>query len=295
MKDILNQIHNALQKHYPEREAKAIARLILEIRFDITVLDICMGKVKQFSEEERRVLENILDRLAKKEPIQYVLGETFFCGLPFKVAPGVLIPRPETEELVEWILTDTSTDAPQILDIGTGSGCIALALSHKLPLAKVTACDISPEALAIAKENAENLHLDIQFKMTDILQYHHIDTLDPKSTSLILEKPESATGYDIIVSNPPYVCTNEADLMEEHVLAYEPHLALFVPDDNPLLFYHAIAHFAWLNLKADGTLYLEINQRMGRETKQFLQHIGFNQVEIRKDFYGNDRMIKCSR
>lgn len=295
MKDILNQIHNALQKHYPEREAKAIARLILEIRFDITLLDICMGKVKQFSEEERRVLENILGRLMKKEPIQYVLGKTFFCGLPFKVAPGVLIPRPETEELVEWIIADTPTDKPHILDIGTGSGCIALSLSHRLPLAKVTACDISREALKIAKENAENLHLDVQFKMADILQYQHINMFSSQKTSPSLEKPKSSMCYDIIVSNPPYVCSSEADSMEEHVLSYEPHLALFVSDNNPLLFYRAIAHFAQLNLKADGTLYLEINQRMGSETKQLLENLGFSHVEIRKDFYGNDRMIKCSK
>lgn len=231
MKNTLNYISTALCLCYPEREAQAIARYVMEVRFGMTQLDICMGKDRQFSLEERAELENIVKRLQQKEPVQYVLGKADFNGLSFKVAPGVLIPRPETEELVHWLLEETDRrTACRILDIGTGSGCIAVSLAYALPRAKVTAWDVSEVALAVARDNADSLGVALACQRKDILKQAVVQ--------------EEERKWDVVVSNPPYICRKETGGMEDNVLHYEPHLALFVPDDDPLRFYRAIAAYA---------------------------------------------------
>ena len=270
-------IFDKLSTAYPEREARAIARLVLETRFGLTQVDICMGRERTFSLEERRDLENIVKRLSQKEPVQYVLGQADFCGRTFSVAPGVLVPRPETEELTKWIIRDEKESGfslPCILDIGTGSGCIAITLSQELPQAQVSAIDISPQALAIARENAERLGAAVDFRHQDILD---------------------SPFWDIIVSNPPYICEHEREDMEENVLRYEPSQALFVPDHDPLLFYRAIGEYAVKMLKEGGRLYVEINRAYGRETARLFQHLGLRDIIVRKDLYGNERMVRCRK
>ncbi|MCD8318010.1 MAG: peptide chain release factor N(5)-glutamine methyltransferase [Paraprevotella sp.] len=266
---------------YPEGEARAMVRHILETRFGITCLDLCMGRKRQLSSEERNDLQNIVERLVQKEPLQYILGQADFCGRTFRVAPGVLIPRPETEELTEWILKDshvsTSPDL-RIIDIGTGSGCIAITLALNLPHARVTALDISLRALDIARENARTHGCDIDFRTQDILTLRSDDD-----------------AWDIVVSNPPYVCEHERSTMEANVLEYEPASALFVPDNDPLRFYRAIGQYAFRTLKKDGLLYVEINRAYGPETVALFRRTGFREIELRKDAYGNERMIKCRK
>lgn len=266
---------------YPEREARAIARYILEVRFGVTPLDICMKKERVFSIEERRDLENIVKRLLQKEPIQYILGQADFHGRTFHVTPSVLIPRPETEELVEWIIKDhtPTASALRILDIGTGSGCIAVTLSKEMPQAQVTALDISSEALRIAQKNATTQQAQVTFRQQDILR----------------EQAGPTECWDIIVSNPPYIRQCEQADMEENVWKHEPAQALFVPNEDPLLFYHAIGRYAMNGLKTDGTLYMEINRAYGQEMIDLLNESGFCGITLRKDLYGNDRMIKCRK
>ena len=277
-------IFDRLSTAYPEREARAMARLVLETRFGLTQVDICMGRKRTFSLEERRDLENIVDRLSQKEPVQYVLGQTDFCGRAFSVAPGVLVPRPETEELTEWIIWDEKgrgSSSPRILDIGTGCGCIAITLSQELPKAQVSATDISPQALAIARGNAGRLGAAVDFR--------HQDILDSPTEG------QDSTLWDIIVSNPPYICEHERGEMEENVLRYEPSQALFVPDHDPLLFYRAIGEYAVRTLKEGGRLYVEINRAYGRETTRLFQSLGLRDIALKKDLYDNERMIRCKK
>jgi release factor glutamine methyltransferase len=210
--------------------------------------------------------------------VQYVLGETVFYGLPFKVSPAVLIPRPETEELVEWVLESVAAEGMrdlQILDVGTGSGCIAVALKKHLGTAGVSALDISKDSLAMASDNAILNEVVINFIEADIRGYSGRET------------------YGLIVSNPPYITTDEKQAMHENVLAHEPHLALFISNEDPLVFYKAIADFALLNLKPDGLLFFEINEHLGKETVQMLKDKSFIGIELRKDMQGKDRMIRC--
>lgn len=274
-------IVESLKTCYAEREACAIAREVLEVRFGVTQLDLCMGKDKHFSLEERADLENIVNRLVQSEPVQYVLGQASFCGLTLEVGPGVLIPRPETEELVEWIRQDFKGYGAglRILDAGTGSGCIAVALSDSFPDAEVTAWDISKDALAIARRNAEHTGAKVVFEEVDILH------------PFVSEE----TVWDVIVSNPPYVCMSEKQDMMSNVLDYEPHTALFVPDDDPLLFYRALAVLAQRHLSPDGAFYAEINRAYFEQLKEMYHHEGFSEVILRKDIYGNDRMVRCRR
>lgn len=281
MNPLLNSVVLPLLACYDEREANALARYVLEVRFGITLTALCADKDIQISAEERSELQNIVCRLLQKEPVQYVLQQADFMGRTFRTVPGVLIPRPETEELVQWVVSDhAGTAPPRILDIGTGSGCIAITLSRELPGAGVTAIDISPQALKTAAENAAAHHADVTFAEHDILQP---------------DVPDPLRHCDIIVSNPPYICRREAADMDDNVLRYEPELALFVPDDRPLLFYEAIARFARQALRPQGCLYLEINRSYGPETAGLLRREGFRDIELRKDFYGNDRMIKCRK
>ena len=227
--------------------------------------------------KQEEQLNDIIARLQQGEPLQYIEGKAPFCGMNFKVQPGVLIPRPETAELVEWITHDFTTQNARILDLGTGSGCIAISLSKKLPQATVEACDISTEALSVAKENNEQNNANVEF-------FHH-DILD-RATPL----PHS---YNMLVSNPPYIKQSEAKDMEEHVTEWEHHTALFVPDDDALRFYRAIAEIGQTEaLLPGGSIYVEINQALGKETVDLFESYGYKEIELRKDIYGNDRMVK---
>lgn len=280
--NLLTSIVQPLLSCYDEGEARAIARYVAEVRFGLNQTDICMGKDKQISAEERNDLENIINRLLQREPVQYILGQADFFGRTFHVAPGALIPRPETEELVQWILDEQTADtAPHILDIGTGSGCIAVTLAKEIPDATVSAIDISPQALDIAEKNASALQAQVAFHLVDILHGN------------IPEAP--CSDLDVIVSNPPYICRSEARDMDDNVLCHEPSQALFVPDETPLLFYEAIGRFARQALRPQGCLYVEINRRFGHETRELFHRTGFKDIELRKDLCGNDRMIRCRK
>jgi release factor glutamine methyltransferase len=228
--------------------------------------------------ESLEVLQNALNQLKKQVPIQYIIGNTTFYNLKFNVSKDVLIPRPETEELVQWIINDFKNQKPiNVLDIGTGSGCIAISLAKYLPNAKLHAIDISEKAIEMAKKNAKLNDVDINFIEADILVQKQLNQ-----------------KFDCIVSNPPYVQQIEKTKMEKNVLDYEPHQALFVPNENPLLFYNAIATFAQNHLHKNGSLYFEINRLFGTDIIEMLQSKGFNQVILKQDFYNADRMIKAT-
>ena len=272
------QLWHPLTAIYPESEARWIARLVLEIRYGLTQTDILMGREEAVEEGG---LQDIQQRLLKGEPVQYVLGEAEFCGRLMHVETGVLVPRPETEELCRLILHDARRSPQKILDIGTGSGCIAITLAAELLQAEVTAWDVSPEALRIARENAKRANVLVSFELVDILK-----APNPKL-------PPS--NFDLIVSNPPYVCESERASMAQHVLEHEPELALFVPDDDPLRFYRAIGSYAIAALKPDGQLFFEINERLGSETKGLLAILGFTQIFIHQDQFGKDRFISACK
>ena len=267
----------SLKEEYPLQEVNSFFNLLTEAFLGMTRLQVALDPEKEVSAMEQQNLEDALHRLKQHEPIQYILGETEFFGLTFKVDENVLIPRPETEELVEWILADAKNldqSEIQILDIGTGSGCIAISLAKHLPNAKVAAIDISEGALEIAKKNAEKNKVNVEFLQQDILV---AETLPSK--------------YDIIVSNPPYVRELEKKEMQANVLDNEPAGALYVKDEDPLVFYRKITALAKENLKKGGTLYFEINQYLGEETKAFLTNNYFT-ASLKKDIFGNDRMLK---
>ena len=266
---MLQSLYSRLSQ-YDVSEARSIVRLLLMDTFGLTLTDICGGALNALTEAEQRLLEELMVRLEEGEPVQYVTGKAFFCNREFRVRPGCLIPRPETEELCQWIITEAN-NAHDILDIGTGSGCIAITLKACLPDADITAWDISCEALEIAQENAEINRTDVRFAIQD--------TLSP---------PDDIDRWDIIVSNPPYICQKEADTMERNVLDYEPQQALFVPDKEALLFYNSIIRYAVKALKPDGILFFEINPIYAHEVKAAMEAHGFNDVCIRKDM--NDKM-----
>ena len=270
------QLCQRLSNVYDTGEAKAIVRWVLDVRFGLSIADIYCGKVTQLSPNDQAELEKIMQRLEKAEPVQYVLGVADFCGRQFHVASGVLIPRPETAELCHLTAEDGGAD---ILDIGTGSGCIAITLALDIADAKVTAWDISDDALAIAQQNAKTLGADVSFE--------HRDALNISLT------PEL---WDVIVSNPPYICRKEAAEMEENVLKYEPDTALFVPDDDPLLFYRHIMNYAASALRQEGRLYFEINPIYADSIVEQLQQLGFADVQKIDDQFGKIRFIKaCKR
>ena len=264
-----------------EREARATTLLLFETLFNFSTADVLMGKDEVLNEEQQSLLNTCVNRICGGEPVQYVMGKTVFCGMDLKVGPGVLIPRPETEDLVRMVASDHEwLKRVSILDIGTGSGCIALALKQLLPKAEVTGWDISPDALAIARENAVRTNLDVTFEQQDILQLAKADT-------------QYETCLDIIVSNPPYVCQSEAAQMERNVLEHEPHTALFVPDNDPLLFYRAIADFATKTLKSGGGLFFEINRQFPNEEADLLKTNGFTQVQVCNDQFANPRFVSA--
>ena len=344
-----NQLWKRLTAIYNEREAQAIVRTVLDALFGMSLTDICLGKVTQLSADDTTRLEKIMQRLEKSEPVQYVLGAEWFAGRLFDVAPGVLIPRPETEDLVKWACDEAKEkekednskekrgkeekevskkgEAPQkeeqllssplkeeeeglrkgkdasqkeeqhlssllksnkevskkgeevprplILDIGTGSGCIAITVALALPQARVTAWDISTDALAIAAGNAHRLGASVRFEHQDALS-----------------APDDEERWDVIVSNPPYICDKERADMSDNVLSYEPELALFVPDSDPLLFYRAIARYASKALKPGGRLLFETNTAYAHEVAQTMANEGFTAIEVRNDCFGKPRMVK---
>ena len=269
---------------YEIDEAKTIVRWVLDEKFGLSLTNIVCGKLDELTEEECIVLEKTMLRLEQGEPVQYVLGVAEFCGRRFHVEPGVLIPRPETGELCRWISQKNRPSVTsQILDVGTGSGCIAITLALEIPEAKVTAWDISEEALRIAQKNAEALEAEVTFEKRDALDHS------------LLTNHYSLPLWDVIVSNPPYVCQKEAAGMERHVLEHEPHLALFVPDDDPLRFYCAIAKYALKTLKPNGLLYFELNPLYARETEAMVRRIGFAETEIKQDMFGKQRFLKAKK
>lgn len=342
-----NQLWKRLTAIYNEREAQAIVRTVLDALFGMSLTDICLGKVTQLSADDTTRLEKIMQRLEKSEPVQYVLGAEWFAGRLFDVAPGVLIPRPETEDLVKWACDEAKEkednskeergkeekevskkrealkkeeqplssplkeekeglrkgkDAskkeeqllssllknnkevskkgeeaphPSILDIGTGSGCIAITVALALPQARVTAWDISTDALDIAAGNAHRLGASVRFEHQDALN-----------------APDDEERWDVIVSNPPYICDRERADMSDNVLSYEPELALFVPDNDPLLFYRAIARYASKALKPGGRLLFETNTAYAHEVAQAMANEGFTAIEVRNDCFGKPRMVK---
>ena len=263
---------------YPEREIQAFIEILLEYYVGFSKTDIVL---KSENELDTSVVSNIkkaLARLKNNEPIQYIIGETEFYGINIKVNPSVLIPRPETEELVDWIIEKhKKNEQINILDIGTGSGCIPIALKNNLTKANVFAIDISENALETAKINAEFNKLDISFTNLDILKN---------------ESNKDLTQFDVIVSNPPYVRQKEKEQMQENVLANEPHLALFVENNDALVFYKAIISFAKNHLKKNGSLYFEINEAYGKELVALFKENNYTEIELKQDINGRDRMIK---
>lgn len=269
-----------LQGMYDREEIHSFFYLLCDSFLNYRRFDVSMNHDRLLSKPTIARFDSALARLQAQEPIQYILGCTEFYGLPFQVNKYTLIPRPETEELVDWILSHVQNQGVvlDILDIGTGSGCIAVALAKILPRASISALDISLKAIALAKENAINNNVSVSFSDQDIL--------DTKS----LEKK-----YDVIVSNPPYVRQQEKKAMHTNVLAYEPSNALFVPNGDPLLFYRKIAQLAMVSLQTKGWLYFEINEYLSKEMDVLLKEIGFANIEIKKDFRAVPRMIKCQK
>ena len=280
MKTVFCFIREQLRDFYSDSEIKSFSRLILESVCKPDKLSVLRHKDKQLSLNEYFRVQEIIEELKKSRPIQYILGETEFYGLKFIVNENVLIPRPETEELVERIIQEEKPKAGyKLLDIGTGSGCIAITLAKHLPGTEMFALDISDKALDVARQNTINNQVDVHFFQHDILKD------EP------LAFPFSSLTFDCIVSNPPYIAWQEKASMEKNVLDYEPHPALFVPGDNPLLFYERIADFARNRLKEGGSLYLETSSLHGRASAKMLEEKQFRSVKLVKDISGNDRII----
>ena len=284
------QFWQSLTPLYDAGEAQAIVRTVLDVEYGMTLTDIICGKVNELSSDEERNLEEIITRLQNGEPVQYVLGEADFAGRTFHVEPGVLIPRPETAELCQWIEEEVSSleadERKQILDICTGSGCIAITLGLTLPNSEVTGWDISEDALRIAQGNVEMLKAgNVRIEYQDALML-------PKAAEA---ESSLSKGWNIIVSNPPYICEKEKADMEKNVLEHEPSIALFVPDEDPLKFYRAIAEYASSALKSEGALYFEINPIYEKETREMLEELGFKDIETKEDAFGKKRMMKAKK
>ena len=280
IKEYRTQFIQVLSPIYDIGEVESFFYLILEEKRELKRIDLALNPDLTFSAEEIQIWNSILEQLQQEVPIQYLLGKTSFYGLNFEVNSAVLIPRPETEELVEWIIT-TQDPRPKaqdlkILDIGTGSGCIAIALAKNIPNAQVFAIDVSEKALVTAQKNANSNEVNITFLENNILETEDLEQ-----------------QFDIIVSNPPYVRELEKKEIKKNVLDNEPHLALFVEDNDALLFYRKITELAQKNLRNDGKLFFEINQYLGKEMVDLLEKLNFINIELRKDIYGNDRMIKA--
>ena len=278
MQASISSIRKELKSHFPKEEIEGLIRFIFWSIRDYTSTDLLLKKDELLTAEEEYRIRMIVSRLKKKEPIQYILGETEFYGLRLKVTEDVLIPRPETEELVEQIIRNTSLSGPVILDAGTGSGCIAISLKKQLTEAEVIGTDISDKALDIARFNARSNQVQVKFSQQDLFD---------------LPVPGSYSLLDILVSNPPYVTEKEKVFMQENVLKYEPHTALFVPDDDPLKFYRALAILGQKQLKKGGKVFFEINESYGKQCADLLKRHSFKNIETIKDLNGKERMISA--
>jgi release factor glutamine methyltransferase len=277
MKSTIQYIENELTGLYPPAEIEGFKRIIFEAVFGWSLTDLVLKKHEIILPVDFEKIKSIVLRLKNNEPIQYIIGETEFYGLKLKVNSSVLIPRPETEELVEWVVKTELSENCKVLDIGTGSGCIAIAIKSHLKNADVSGIDISPEALEIARLNALENKLGINFFCADIFNLKEME----------------GEKYDVIVSNPPYVRESEKVLMHSNVLNYEPETALFVSDNDPLKFYRAIANFAKISLFKNGRLFFEINESQSTEMVELLSGVGFKNIEIREDINGKSRMVSC--
>lgn len=302
IKDYRAQFIQELSSICDAGEVESFFYLILEEKKQLKRIDLALNPDLTFSNEEIKLWNSILEQLKKEIPVQYLLGKTSFYGLEFEVNENVLIPRPETEELVEWIIESNSKISSaqfgiasgekwkdlKILDIGTGSGCIAISLAKNIPNAQVFAIDVSEKALATAQKNAIKNRVEVNFINTDILKINDLEKLPASHFPL-------PTKFDIIVSNPPYVRELEKQEIKKNVLDNEPHLALFVDDNDALIFYRKIAELARKNLSPNGQLFFEINQYLGKEMMELLEKMDFENIELRKDIYRNDRMIRGTR
>jgi release factor glutamine methyltransferase len=282
----LNEARTVLTKElknvYETDELRNIIELVVEHITNMSRAEQVKNKIPYLTCTQLEDLDAITERLKKNEPVQYVLGEAWFAGMKFKVNKNVLIPRPETEELVDWIVKESQKSkvkSQNIIDIGTGSGCIPITLKKKLPESDVSAIDVCSEALFTATENAMELNAEVNFLLVDFLDE---------------EKWKELAQYDIIVSNPPYVKQSEINTMHERVKEFEPHLALFVSDNNPLLFYKKLSDFSMKHLKAGGKLFVEINEALGEAISNLFRSAGFVNVELKKDMQGKDRMVMAS-
>lgn len=278
--NMIADIRKAISSLYPQYEAEAVARMIAEDIFGFSLTD-CLADRVTLSVSQQAQLESVIRRLQSGEPVQYIIGSTVFCGHRFLVTPSVLIPRPETEDLVNLILCDVGDCSQQldVCDAGTGSGCIAISLQKAMPQSRVTALDISQEALEVARRNAMENCSPVHFLQADML-----------STTAMPDGP-----WDVIVSNPPYVMDCEKAAMSVQVKHYEPSAALFVPDDNALLYYAAIAQWGYTTLSPRGVIYCELNSSLATETEQLFRRYGFTQVSLQYDRYNKYRFIKCGR
>ena len=279
-------IKNELNDLYPEREIHSLSDLIFMNVLGIPKHEIHLEKERTIENTQILRIAEIIKDLKSYKPIQYIFGFTDFFGLHIHLSPDVLIPRPETEELVKWIIDDHKGKSPAILDIGTGSGCIAFALKKNLPQSMVHASDISDAALKMAKENAEMHNLDIAFFHQDII----IDNL-----LIQMNKSLVNSVYDIIVSNPPYIPLKEKPFINRNIADFEPENALFVPDEDPLIFYRNIAHFGMDHLNNNGHLYFEIHENSSDEVSTLIEKYGYRDIVIRRDINGKNRMIRCSK
>lgn len=284
---------------YGPQEAKAMTRMLLEDLFSLSFADILCGATEHLSDADTLRLQQSVARLLDAEPLQYVTGTAFFCGHPFHVAPGVLIPRPETEWIVDTAVNLVMSSAPRILDIGTGSGCIATSISLALAdrHCHTEAWDISEDALRIAADNAERLGADVKFRRRDALRLEEDFPAEENQggAEVLIADNASSASWDIIVSNPPYICNREAADMHANVLRHEPHLALFVPDTDPLLFYRAIASYAMRSLRKGGWLLFECNTLYAHDTAQMASDMGFATSVVEDDCFGKPRFVKAQK
>ena len=276
--DIVSRIKINLVNHYSGNEIQNFIYLIFEYLLNYTKIDIHINSNKTISDKTEKQVNEIIDDLKRYKPVQYIFGKTEFCGLPFRVSSCVLIPRQETEELVDWLIKDNRGNKTKILDIGTGCGCIAVVLAKVLPHSVIKAIDVSSKAIELARYNAYINRVSVNFSQYDILKY--------KANKINAD-------YDIIVSNPPYIRESEKSGLPENVLKYEPQESLFVPDDDPLIFYRTIAAFGLQALKEMGRLYFEVNEALANDVAEELTRHNYKKIEIKKDILGKDRMIKA--
>lgn len=277
MKRILSWAQERLHSRYDNREIRALSKVLVQDICACSSVDFYAGKDINISQEQRKALMSAIDRLAQGEPLQYILGSCEFYAADFKLVPPVLIPRPETEELVDWIVKEQSAKQGRLLDVGTGSGCIAVSLVLHTSM-QVEAWDILPQALSLARENAEKLGAKLEVRHQDLFEALRMDF---------------AQKYDVIVSNPPYICQSQSQDMQDNVLSHESHLALFVPDDKALIYYEALAALGRRALNDGGCIYVEINELFGQTTLDVFRKASYRECELRQDLSGRDRMIKA--